>query len=76
MICPVELTHEVSDLGGGGQSNMTGCCYEANETGRSGAGDETTGRNVASDGQADHLVSGGRDSGDQLPADAAVAHAV
>src|SRR6266404_976163 len=42
---------------------MTGCCHEATEEGRSGAGDETTRRHVTSDGQADHLVSGSRDSG-------------
>ena len=67
MLCPIELTHEVSDLSGGGQSCMTGCCYEANDTGRCGAGDETTGRNVAGNGQADHLVSSSGDPGDQLP---------
>jgi len=76
MICPIELTHEMSDLSGGGQSDMTGCCYEANDTGRSGAGDETTGRNVTSNGQADNVVSGSGDTGDQLPADAALAHPV
>jgi hypothetical protein len=30
---------------------------------RSGAGDETTGRNVARNGQADHVVSSGRELG-------------
>jgi hypothetical protein len=40
------------------------------------SGNETTGRNVASDGQADHLVSGGGDTRDQLPADVAVADPV
>ena len=44
---------------------MTGCCYEANDPGRSGAGDETTGRNVAGNGEADHLVSGSGDPRDQ-----------
>ena len=43
---------------------MTACCYEANDTYRSGAGDEATRRNVKSDGQADHLVSGRGDLGD------------
>jgi hypothetical protein len=76
MICPIVLTHEVSDLSGGGQSSMTGCCDEANDADRSGAGDETTGRNVTGDGEADHVVSGRGDTGDQLPADAALAHAV
>ena len=58
MICPVELTHEVSDLSGGGQGCMAGCWHAANDTGRSEAGDETTGRNVTGNGEADHLVSG------------------
>ena len=49
---------------------MTGLGHEATERSRSGAGDETTGRNVTGDGQADHVVSGSRDIGDQLPADA------
>jgi len=51
---------------------MPVCGDAANDTGRSGAGDETTGRNVMSDGEADHLVSGSGDPGDQLPADAAL----
>ena len=55
---------------------MTGCCYEANDVGRSGACDETTGRNVASDGEADHLVPGGGVAGNQLPADATLVHPV
>lgn len=70
MICPIELTHEVSDLSGRVQRCMTGCSHAANNTGRSGAGDETTGRNVAGNGEADHLVSGSGDPGDQLPPDA------
>jgi hypothetical protein len=52
---------------------MTGCCYEANDPSRSGAGDETIGRNVTGGGEADHLVSSGGDTGDQLPANAALA---
>ena len=63
MICPIELTHEVSDLSDTGEGCRTAYCYEANDTGRSGAGDETTGRNVTSDGEADHLVSGSGDWG-------------
>jgi hypothetical protein len=55
---------------------MTGWCHEADDPGRSGAGDETPRRNVAGDGEADHVVSGGRDPGDQLPADAALEDAV
>jgi hypothetical protein len=76
MICPIELTHEVSDLSGAGQNCMTGCSYEANDLGRSGAGDETTRRNVARNGQADHVVSGSGDPGNQLPADATLAYPV
>ena len=41
-----------------------------------GAGDEAKGRNVTSNGQADHLVSGSGDRGDQLSADAALADAI
>ena len=32
--------------------------------------------NVTGDGQADHVVSGGRDPGDQLPPDAALEDAL
>lgn len=35
-------------------------------------GDETTGRHVARNGQADHVVSGSGDPRHQLPADAAL----
>jgi len=51
---------------------MTRCGHEATERSRSGAGDETTGRHVTSDGEADYLVSGGGDPRDQLSADAAL----
>ena len=71
MMCPVKLASEVSGLSGKVRSNMTVCGHEATERSCSGAGDETTGRHVEGDGEADHLVSGGRDSWDQLPADAA-----
>ena len=72
MMCPVKLASEVSALSGKLSSSMTGCGHEAAKRSRSGAGDETTGRHVAGDGQADHLVSGGGDPWDQLPADAAL----
>ncbi len=39
-----------------------------------GAGDEAKGRNVTSNGQADHLVSGSGDRGDQLSADVRLYH--
>jgi hypothetical protein len=61
MICPVKLANEMSGLSGTVSGDMTRCGHEAAERSRSGAGDETTGRNVASDGQADHLVSGSGD---------------
>src|SRR5258708_37603669 len=44
--------------------------------GRDGAGDESTGRDVASDGEEDHLVAGGGDPWDQRPAHAALARAL
>src|ERR1051326_5650875 len=72
MMCPVKLANEMSGLSGTLVSGMTRCGHEATERSRSGAGDETTGRNVAGDGQTDHVVSGGRDPGHQLPADAAL----
>ena len=56
MICPVKLANEMSGLSGTLGSGMTRCGHEADERSRSGAGDETTGRHVAGDGQADHLV--------------------
>jgi hypothetical protein len=68
----VKLANEMSGLSGTVRSLMTRCGHEATERSRSGAGDETTGRNVAGDGQADHLVSGSGDPRHQLPADAAL----
>jgi hypothetical protein len=41
--------------------------------GRSGAGDEDTGSDFAGDAEEDHVVAGGRDSGHQRPAYAALA---
>ena len=43
---------------------MTRCGHEVDERSRSEAGDETTGRHIAGDGQADHLVSGNGDPRD------------
>ena len=51
---------------------MTGWCYEANDSYRSGAGDEATGRNVAGNGQADHMVSGGKVVRVRLPPSAPI----
>ena len=72
MICPVKLTSEMSGLSGTLSGSMTGCGHEADKRSRSGAGDETTGRHVASDGEADHLVSGSGDPWHQLTSDAAL----
>jgi hypothetical protein len=55
---------------------MTGCCHETDDPSRSGAGDEATGRDVTSDGEADHVASGSGDPGDQLPEDAALEDAL
>ena len=65
------MAGEVSALSGR-VKQQTGCRDEADDPSRSGGGDETRGRDVTSDGQADHLISGGEDSLDQWPADAAL----
>ena len=52
MICPVKLANEMSGLSGTLHRSMTRSGHEATERNRSGAGDETTGRNVAVDGQS------------------------
>ena len=44
--------------------------------GRGGAGDESTGSDLASDGEEDHLVAGGGDHRHQRPTDAALAGAL
>jgi len=41
--------------------------------GRDGAGDESTGREVAGDGQEDYLMAGSGDTGHRRPAYAALA---
>ena len=68
----MKLASELSALSGIVKGSMTGCSHKAEESSRSGAGDETTRRDVAGDGQADHMVSSRGDSRHQLPADAAV----
>ena len=54
MICPVEIAHEMSAL----RAAKIGDHAEHGDLseGRDGAGDESTGRNVAGDGEEDHLV--------------------
>jgi hypothetical protein len=56
MMCPVKLANEMSGLSGRAINSMTRYGHEADERSRGGEGDETTGRYVAGDGQADHLV--------------------
>ena len=72
MICPVKVANEVSGLSGTLRSSMTRCSHEATKRSLIGAGDKTTGRHVAGNGQTAYLVSGGGDPEHQLPADAAL----
>src|SRR5215469_4672963 len=66
MICPVEIADEMSALRAArvGDHAKHGFLPE----GRDGAGDESSRRDVASDGEEDYLVAGGRDTGYQRPA--------
>src|ERR1700722_6874599 len=66
MICPVEIAHDMSALRAVriGDHAEHGSLSE----GRDGAGDESTGCNVAGNGEEDHLVSSGGDPGDQVRA--------
>src|ERR1700722_9027051 len=74
MICPVEIASDMSALRAVriGDHGEHGSLSE----GRDGAGDESTGRDVASNGEEDHLVAGGGDPWDQRPAHAALAGAL
>ena len=74
MICPVEIARDMSALRAArvGDHAKHGCLLE----GRDGAGNESTGSDVAGDGEEDHLVAGGRDPRHQRPADAALAGAL
>src|SRR5580700_5618215 len=71
MICPVELAHDMSALRAArvGDHAKHGILLE----GRDGAGDESTGSDVAGNGEEDYVVSGGGDHWHQRPAHAAVA---
>jgi hypothetical protein len=62
MICPVKSTNEMSALSGTLSGRMTRYDLEATERSRSGAGNETTERNVARDTEMDHFVAGGGSS--------------
>src|ERR1700675_1953391 len=74
MICPVEIASEMSALRAVrvGDHAKHGFLPE----GRDGAGDESTGRDVAGDGEEDYVVASGGDTGHQRPAHAAVAGAL
>src|SRR6266576_795658 len=74
MICPVQIARDMSALRAAkvGDHGKHGFLPE----GRDGAGNESTGRDVASDGEEDHLVAGGGDPWDQRPAHAALARAL
>src|SRR5947208_5465809 len=74
MICPVDIASDMSALRAVrvGDHAKHGLLPE----GRDGAGNESTGRDIASDGEEDHLVAGGGDPWDQRPAHAALAGTV
>src|SRR5260221_14600985 len=74
MICGVEIASEMSAWRAArvGDHAKHGFLPE----GRDGAGHESTGCDVASDGEEDHLVAGGGDTGHQRPAHAALAGAL
>ena len=62
MIVPVVAANEMS-AGAGGEDVSTEFCLERAIRGRCGAGYESTGSDLASDGQEDQLMAGSRDSG-------------
>src|SRR5260370_8296227 len=74
MICPVEIASDMSAFRAArvGDHAKHGLLPE----GRDGAGNESTGRDVAGDGKEDHLVAGSGDPWDQRPAHAALARAL
>src|SRR4051795_11617179 len=74
MIGPVEIAHDMSALRA--VTIRDHAEHGSLSEGRDGAGDESTGRDVASNGEEDHLVAGGGDPWDQRPAHAALARAL
>src|SRR5437763_6833783 len=74
MICPVEIARDMSALRAArvGDHAEHGILLE----GRDGAGNESTRRDVAGDGEENYLVASGGDPGDQRPAHAALARAL
>src|ERR1700684_3042947 len=74
MICPVEIA---SDLSAFRAVRIRDHAEHGSlSEGRDGAGDESTRRDVAGDGEEGHVVGGGSDFGDQGPAHAALAGAL
>src|ERR1700678_4412729 len=73
MICPVEIASDMSAFRAVVGDHAR---HELLHTSRHGAGDESTGSDVAGDGEEDQLVASGRDSGHQRPAYAALAGAL
>src|SRR6201997_5495313 len=69
MICPVEIAGDMSALRAVRMGDHA-------EHGSLSEGHESTGRDVAGDGEEDHVVAGGGDPGHQRPAHAAVAGAL
>src|ERR1700745_235467 len=74
MICPVEIGDDMSALRAVRIRDHAE--HGSLSEGRDGAGDESTGCDVAGDGEEDHLVAGGGDPWDQRPAHAALAGAL
>jgi len=65
MICPVEIASDMSALRAVVGDHAR---HELLHTSRHGAGHESIGSDVASDGEEDQLVASGRDPGHQRPA--------
>src|SRR4026208_1887275 len=77
MICPVRLTNEMSASGSRGRSFvLTGGQHEALFGSGRGADDENPRGDFASPGWEATVVAGSRDSGGELPDDAALALAI
>src|SRR5207302_5063610 len=74
MICPVDIASDMSALRA--VRVVDHAKHGLLPEGRDGAGDESTGRDIASNGEKDHLVAGGGDPWDQRPAHAALARAL
>src|SRR5208337_3576792 len=71
MICPVEIAGDLSALRAARVGDHAK--HDLLPEGRSGAGDESTGSDIASHGEKDHVVAGGRDTRTERSVDAALA---